>query len=115
MNRWGEKVDILLAMKEQGAAVPALDNKPKLDESLLFDLNLFGEVQSARRYTYGSPLPLSDQEIFSFLCLHDLPDKLALVEQMKVVDRAWLHVQSEKQKRETKKTKTASSKSAKAR
>lgn len=104
--RWGDSIELLLKAKDAGQTVPALENRPKLIDSLVFNMNIFEDLGSDRRISSeGIPLPLSTMELEAYYRaykIYEVETFDTFSENLRRIDNIWLKIRldeiSEKRK-----------------
>jgi hypothetical protein len=100
-STWGPKIEILKKFQESSGITPAaLANRPKLEEHLHFVWDLFHELAESRDYSdMGSAKALDLTKFLSHACLWQFTrcEAQETWQLVRVLDREWLRLQSERQ------------------
>lgn len=72
MMEWGPQLKILEKEQDQGRHVPALDNRPEVEDHLLGIWEAYSILDAARHWGQGFPQPISMTEMQAYAALKNL-------------------------------------------
>lgn len=87
--QWGDKVDMLHKMQEQGQTPQALLDRPSLMDRLSWFYNCFCELSSDRGYIENTPLRLTTGQIHIYWSAYKLYDFEGFAQKMRLIDHIW--------------------------
>jgi len=87
--QWGSKIDFLEERESEGHVVLALENKPILQDRLLWYIDAFNTL-SSRRPTDSIEMPLVLSEILNCIKIFPIFDVNRFVKIMLILDNAYL-------------------------
>lgn len=96
---WGPQLADLLAIAKASGFLPrALQNRPTLDEHLVFYFEAFQDLSRSRSYSQAGPQPLAMGEILAYCQMFDIEGyefRKKLLALVQALDRTYREVVSE--------------------